>query len=316
MNLGLATREAYGRTLAALGRENPNIVVLDADLSKSTMTKLFADEFPDRFFNAGVAEQNMVGMAAGLASCGKIVFASTFAVFLPGRCFDQLRMSVAYSEMNVKIASSHSGLSVGEDGASHQAIEDVALMRSLPGFRIIVPADEIAAGWATRIAASMLGPFYLRLGRPKYPIIYDRTQEFVLGKAIELRAGRDATIIANGRMLIEALEAADVCASKGLSVRLLDMHTVEPIDREAIVSAAAETGGIVVAEEHLVNGGLGSAVAQVLAEEYPTPMESVAIKQRYGQSGDPAGLLKVYGLTADHIVAAVEKVMTRKQQRA
>ncbi len=313
MNLGLATREAYGRTLAALGRDNPNIVVLDADLSKSTMTKLFADEFPDRFFNAGIAEQNMVGMAAGLASCGKIVFASTFAVFLPGRCFDQLRMSVAYSDMNVKIASSHSGLSVGEDGASHQAIEDIALMRSLPGFRIIVPADEIAAAWATRTAASQIGPFYLRLGRPKYPIIYDKTQEFVLGKAIELREGQDATIVANGRMLVEALEAADVCASKGLSVRVLDMHTIEPIDREAIVKAADETGAIVVAEEHLVNGGMGSAISQVLVEEYPVPMEFVAIKQCYGQSGDPAGLLKVYGLTAENIVSAVEKIVARKQ---
>lgn len=315
MKLGLATREAYGRTLAALGRENPNIVVLDADLSKSTMTKLFADEFPDRFFNAGIAEQNMVGMAAGLASCGKVVFASTFAVFLPGRCFDQLRMSIAYSNMNVKIASSHAGLSVGEDGASHQAIEDIALVRSLPGFRIIVPADEVAAVWATRVAASLPGPFYLRLGRPKYPVVYESGQEFVLGSVVELREGRDATIIANGRMLLEALAAADACASKGLSARVLDMHTVEPIDREAIVKAAKETGAIVVAEEHLINGGLGSAVAQVVVEQHPVPMEFVAIMQCYGQSGDPQGLLKAYGLTAENIVGAVEKVVGRKRQR-
>ncbi len=314
MKQGMATREAYGHTLVALGRENPNIVVLDADLSKSTMTKLFAEEFPDRFFDAGVAEQNMVGMAAGLASCGKIVFASSFAVFLPGRCFDQLRMSVAYSQMNVKVAASHSGLTVGEDGASHQSIEDLALIRSLPGFRIIVPADEVASAWATRTAASVVGPMYLRLGRPKSLIVYENGHDFVLGKAVRLLDGDDATIIANGRMLAEALQAAAICRDKGIAVRVLDMHTVEPLDREAVKDAAMETGAVVVAEEHLLNGGTGSAVALVLAEEYPVPIEFVAIKQAFGQSGDPASLLKAYGLTADDIVAAVEKAIARKRQ--
>ncbi|MBI2952812.1 MAG: transketolase family protein [Chloroflexi bacterium] len=313
MKLGMATREAYGRTLVALGRENPNVVVLDADLAKSTMTKMFADEFPERFFDSGVAEQNMVGMAAGLASCGKIVFASSFAVFLPGRCFDQLRMSVAYSGTNVKLAATHAGITVGEDGASHQAIEDVALIRSLPGIKIIVPADELAAAWATRVAASNDGPFYLRLGRPKSPLIYAGEERFALGKAIELRDGGDATIIANGRMVAEALAAADVCASDGIAVRVLDLHTVEPIDREAIVKAAVETGAIVVAEEHLLNGGTGSAVSQVVVEEYPVPIEFVAIRQCHGQSGDPDGLLRAYGLTAEHIVSAVQKAIARKR---
>ncbi|MBI4319470.1 MAG: transketolase family protein [Chloroflexi bacterium] len=313
IKLGLSTREAYGRTLLALGREYPDLVVLDADLAKSTMTKLFADAFPERFFDCGVAEQNMIGLAAGLASCGKLVFASSFAVFVPGRSFDQLRMSVAYSFANVKIASSHAGLTVGEDGASHQAIEDLALMRSLPGFVIVVPADEVATAWATRAAIEHIGPVYLRLGRPKHPLIYDEGDEFTLGKAVMLRDGPDATIVANGRMMAEALLAREILHSKGLSVRVLDLHTVEPLDREALVDAARQTGAVVVAEEHLLSGGTGSAVAQLLAEECPVPMEFVAIRQCYGQSGDPDGLLRKYGLTADDIVIAVEKAVGRKQ---
>jgi transketolase len=274
---------------------------------------MFADEFPDRFFNAGVAEQNLVGMAAGLASCGKTVFISTFAVFAPGRCFDQLRIAVAYSNMNVKLAATHAGIMVGEDGASHQAIEDIALARSLPGFRVIVPADEFSAGWATRAAASTFGPFYLRLGRPKYPVIYNQDQEFEIGKAVYISDGGDATIIANGRLVAEALEASAILAAKGISVRVLDMHTAEPLDREAIVKAAADTGALVVAEEHLLNGGLGSGIAQIVAEERPSPMEFVAIRQRFGQSGDPQQLLEVYELTAKFIVEAVEKAVARKR---
>ena len=313
MRLGMATREAYGRTLVALGQENPNVVVLDADLAKSTMTKLFADAFPDRFFDCGVAEQNMIGIAAGLASCGKIAFASSFAVFVPGRCFDQLRMSVAYSFANVKIASSHAGLTVGEDGASHQAIEDVALVRSLPGFVIVNPADEIAATWATRVAAEHHGPVYLRLGRPKCPVIYDNSTDFVLGRALRLRDGNDATVVANGRMVAEALAAAESCSARGLSVRVLDMHTIEPLDREALLSAARDTGAVVVAEEHLLSGGTGSAVAQVLAEEFPVPMEFVAIRCCFGQSGNPDALLQQYGLTSTHIETAIERVIGRKR---
>jgi len=313
MKEGLSTREAYGRALVRLGRENKNIVALDADLAKSTMTKLFADEFPDRFFDCGVAEQNMIGIAAGLALCGKIAFASSFAVFVPGRCYDQLRMAVAYSGANVKIASSHAGLTVGADGASHQAIEDVGLARSLPGFSIIVPADEVAAAWATRVAASTFGPFYLRLGRPKSPIVYEESQTFELGKAVLLREGRDATVVANGRMVIEALQAADLCAQEGIAVRVLDLHTVEPIDRESLVAAARDTGAVVVAEEHLLEGGTGAGVAQVMAEEYPVPMEFVAIRRVFGQSGDPNDLLRRYKLTAKDIYEAVKRAVARKK---
>ena len=313
MREGLSTREAYGKTLVQLGRENSDIVALDADLAKSTMTKLFAEEFPDRFFDCGVAEQTMIGIAAGLALCGKIAFASSFAVFVPGRCYDQLRMAVAYSGANVKIASSHAGLTVGEDGASHQAIEDVALARSLPGFTIIVPADEVAAAWATRMAAHTFGPFYLRLGRPKTPIIYAEDQDFELGKAVLLRQGQDATIIANGRMVIEALQAADLCAQEGISVRVLDLHTVEPIDRASVVAAARDTGAVVVAEEHLLGGGTGAGVAQLLAEECPVPMEFVAIRRVFGQSGDPIGLLKKYKLTAGDIAEATKRALARKR---
>ncbi|MCL5962515.1 MAG: transketolase family protein [Chloroflexi bacterium] len=313
MREGMATREAYGRTLVELGGENDNIVVLDADLAKSTMTKMFADKYPHRFFDCGVAEQNMVGIAAGLALCGKIPFASSFAVFAPGRCFDQIRMAVAYSGANVKIAASHAGLTVGQDGASHQGIEDVALARCLPGVNILVPADEVSAAWATRVAAETPAPFYLRLGRPKSPIVYDGSQRFELGRAVPLRDGRDATIVANGRMVVEALLAADLCQQEGIDVRILDLHTVEPIDRDAIVAAGRETGAVVVAEEHLMGGGACAGVAQVLAEECPVPMEFVAIRRIFGQSGDPNELLEKYKLTAKDIFEATVRAVARKK---
>lgn len=312
--LGLATREAYGKTLVALGHEDPRIVVLDADLSKSTMTRLFAEAFPERFFNVGIAEQNLAGTAAGLALGGKIPFMSTFAVFAPGRCFDQLRMSVAYSGTNVKVASSHAGLSVGEDGASHQAIEDIALMRALPGFVILVPADEVATEWAVREAANHVGPVYLRLGRAKAPKIYEPGTPFAIGRAVVLEDGQDVAILASGLMVSAALEAAEMCHQSGLSARVLDMHSVEPMDVEAVVKAAAETGALVTAEEHLLSGGVGSAVAQIVAERCPVPVEFVGIRNRYGESGKPQELLEKFGLTAAGICRAAERAVRRKAE--
>ncbi len=310
---GMPTREAYGRTLVRLGEVNPDIVVLDADLSRSTLTVLFAQAFPERFFEMGIAEQNMIGTASGLAVSGKVPFVSTFAVFGGGRVFDQLRMCVAYPRTNVKIAVSHSGLTVGEDGASHQAIEDVALMRSLPGFSIIVPADEYQASWAVEAAANHVGPVYLRLGRPKVPLVYSPDERFELGKARVVREGSDLTIVANGTMLHPAIEASEQLRKEGLQARVLDLHTVKPIDRTALVSAARETGALVVAEEHLLSGGTGSAVAEVLAEEWPVPINFVALRDTYAESGKPDLLLARYGLTADDIAEAGRKAHARKR---
>ncbi|MCX6003264.1 MAG: transketolase family protein [Chloroflexi bacterium] len=305
-------REAYGKTLLDLGKENPDIVVLDADLSHSTMTYYFADQFPERFFNCGIAEQNMVSIAAGLAISGKIPFASTFAVFAPGRCFDQIRVSVAQPHLNVKIVTTHSGLTVGEDGASHQAIEDLSLMSSLPGFTIIVPADAIETAQAVRTAATNKGPFYIRLCRPEGTLVYDEKYRFNLGKANVLKAGSDATIIAIGLLVAPAIEAAENLERQGVDCRVLNMSTLKPIDETAINQAAMETGAIVTAEEHLEHGGLGSAVANVVAKNYPVPVEMVALKNTYARSGKPAELLEKYGLTTKGIEQAVRRVLERK----
>lgn len=305
-------REAYGKTLVELGRQNPDIVVLDADLSKSTMTQHFAREFPERFFDCGIAEQNMVGIAAGLSATGKIPFASTFAVFVPGRCFDQIRMSVAQPGRNVKLVTTHSGLSVGEDGTSHQSVEDLALICALPGFNVIVPADAVETASAVKKAAATPGPFYIRLCRPKTPVVFPADYEFNLGKAALLRQGKSATIMAIGLMVPSALEAAGLLEREGIDCRVLDMASLKPIDEAAIISAAAETGAIVTAEEHLEHGGLGSAVARVIARNKPVPMEFVAIKDTYGESGKPADLLAKYNLTADDIQQAVKAALRRK----
>jgi len=305
-------REAYGTTLVELGRENPDIVVLDADLSWSTMTHLFASEFPDRFFDCGIAEQNMIGIAAGLAASGKIPFASTFAVFIPGRCFDQLRMSVAQPGFNVKLVVTHGGITVGEDGTSHHSIEDLALICSLPSFNVIVPADAIETVQAVGIAAVSQGPFYIRLCRTKAPLVYTDDYRFNLGKAVTMREGKDATIIAIGLMVAEALEAADKLRQTGIDCRVLNMSTLKPIDEAAIIKAATETGAIVTAEEHLERGGLGSIVAQVAARHRPVPIEFVAIKNTYAKSGKPAELLQRYGLTANDIERAVKSAIKRK----
>jgi transketolase len=312
VELEVSVREAYGKTLLELGMENPDVVVLDADLSRSTMTRLFARDFPERFFDCGIAEQNMIGIAAGLAASGKIPFASTFAVFAPGRCFDQLRMSVAQPQLNVKLVTSHGGISVGEDGTSHQAIEDLSLICSLPGFTVIVPADAIETTQAVKAAADTFGPFYIRLCRPKVPLVHDEDYHFNLGKAVTMRQGGDATIIAIGLMVKAALEAAKNLEREGIYCRVLNMSTLKPIDEEAITQAAAETGAIVTAEEHLEHGGLGSAVARVVAIHQPVPMEILAIKDTYAKSGKPAQLMEKFGLTASDIERAVRSAVKRK----
>jgi len=308
----ISQREAYGKTLTELGGENPDIVVLEADLTWSTMTFHFARAFPERFFDCGIAEQNMVSIAAGLAASGKIPFASTFAVFAPGRCFDQVRMSIAQPRLNVKLVGTHSGISVGEDGSSHQSIEDLALINSLPGFTVLVPADAIETAQAVRAAASNPGPFFIRLCRPKLPLVYTSDYRFHLGKAVTMRPGKKVTIIAIGIMVAAALEAAESLKPEGIDCRVLNMPTLKPIDEEAIAKAARETGAIVTAEDHLEHGGLGSAVARVVAQRRPVPMELVALKDTYAESGKAAELLKKYGLTAQSIEQAVRSVLKRK----
>ncbi|MBA7563822.1 Apulose-4-phosphate transketolase subunit B [subsurface metagenome] len=309
----VSIREAYGKALLELGMENEDIVALDADLSRSTMTRFFAREFPERFFECGIAEQNMIGIAAGMAAAGKIPFASTFAVFVPGRCFDQVRMSIAQPGLSVKLVTTHGGLSVGEDGTSHQSIEDLSLICSLPGFSVIVPADAIETTEAVKAAAATLGPFYIRLCRPKLPLVYGEDYQFKLGKAAMMRQGGDATIIAIGLMVKAALEAARNLEREGIYCRVLNMSTLKPIDEEAIIQAAAETGAIVTAEEHLEHGGLGSLVAQVVAKNRPVPMEFIAIKDTYAKSGKPSELLERYGLTDKDIERGVKSALKRKR---
>ncbi|MCC7201892.1 MAG: transketolase family protein [Nitrospirae bacterium] len=309
---GMATRDAYGKALVELGRENPAIVALDADLSKSTKSVLFAKEFKDRFFNMGIAEANMVSTAAGLASCGKIPFVSSFASFLMCKTFDQLRMSVANPHLNVKLVGSHGGISIGEDGASQMAVEDIALACSLPGFVVLVPADELSTMALVKLAAQHKGPVYMRTGRPKAPVIYQQGTDFKIGRANIVREGIDVTVIANGLMVQEAVEAACACSERGIDVRVIDMHTVKPIDKDVIVQSAQTTGAIVTAEEHLLAGGLGAAVAQVVSEQCPVPMGFVGVNDTYAESGTPDELFRKYGLTADNIVRKIEEVLKRK----
>lgn len=310
----IATREAYGKALVELGNEYQDVVALDADLSRSTMTKYFAEKFPGRFFQCGLEEQDMVGIAAGLAASGKIPFVSTFAVFAACRCFDQVRVCIAQPKLNVKIVATHGGITVGEDGASHHAIEDLSLYCSLPGFNVIVPADGIETVEAVKAAAATYGPFYIRLGRPKVPAVYTEGYRFNLGKAVSLRGGKDATVIACGIMVAKALEAADKLASQGIDCRLLNMPTLKPLDEQAIIEAASQTGAIVVAEEHLLHGGLGSRVAQVVAREKPVPMSFIGINDVYAKSGKPDELLQRHGLTAEAIEKAVKAVLARKSR--
>ncbi len=313
LQLGKATRDAYGEALRELGAKHPDIVVLDADLAKSTKSAYFGEDFPDRFLNVGIQEANMVGMAGGLASCGKVPFISSFACFVILKGFDQLRMAVAYPNLNVKVVGSHGGISPGEDGASQQAIEDVALACSLPGFVVCVPSDEHQTRAAVEAAYRHKGPVYIRTGRPKAPVIYDGVpSDFEFGKATLVREGRDATIIANGLMVGAAVVAHERLRREGIEVRVLDMATVKPLDEEAIRRAAEETGAIVTAEEHLIHGGLGARVAQVVCRTRPVPMEFVGLDDTYAESGDPGALLRKYGLTADHISAAVRRALERR----
>ena len=308
-----SAREAYGQTLVALGKENPDIVVLDADLSKSTKTSYFAREFPLRFFDCGIAEQNMMGMAAGLAASGKTVFASSFAVFATARCFDQLRMSIAQPRLNVKVVATHGGITVGEDGFSHQAIEDLALACSLPGFTVVVPADAIETAQVIRVAAGTPGPFYIRLSRQSTPLVHSNGYQFTLGKAVSVRQGFDATIIANGVMVATALDAAESLSLQGIECRVLNMPTLKPLDAEAIILAARETGSIVTVEEHLQQGGLGSRVAQVVVQNQPVPMAFVALHDAYTHSGKPEELLELHDLTPAGIEKAVKSALLKKR---
>lgn len=310
----LTSREAYGKVLVELAGNNVSIMVLDADLSRSTMTKYFAQAFPDRFIQCGLAEQNMIGIAAGLASCGKIPFVSTFAVFASSRCFDQVRMCVAQPAANVKVVATHGGITVGEDGSSHQAIEDLALYCALPNFNVIVPADALETVEAIKAAASSIGPFYVRLGRSKTPLVYPGGCSFKLGKADILRDGKDATVIATGIMVEKALQAAESLKSAGISCRVLNMSTLKPIDRKSIIDAATQTGAIVTAEEHLLHGGLGSIVAQVLCSDRPVPLSSLGIDDIYCKSGNPEELLETHRLTAASIETAVNDVIARKSR--
>lgn len=312
MSSMIATRDAYGETLAALGEENENIVVLDADLSGSTKTSLFAKKFPERFFNMGIAEANMIGTAAGLAAAGKIPFASTFAIFAVGRAWEQVRQSVAYPKANVKIVATHSGVTVGEDGGSHQSVEDIAIMRAVPNMTVIVPADGIETALAVRAAAEFNGPVYVRLGRGKVPTIFTDSYRFAIGKGVQLRAGADLTFIGTGLMTAQALLAADILQKEGISARVLHIATVKPLDEELIIAAARETGAVVTAEEHSIIGGLGGAVAELLSERCPVLMKRVGIKDRFGLSGKGDELLKYFGLMPENLVDAAKELLARK----
>ena len=307
-----ANRDVYGKTLLELGRQHKDIVVLDADLSASTRTSLFAKEFPRRFFNIGVAEQNLIGFAAGLAACGKVAFASTFAIFATGRAWEQIRNTVSYSNVNVKIVCSHAGITVGEDGSSHQSLEDIALMSVIPGMTVIVPCDGNQTRKAVIATYRHKGPVYVRLNRPKFPLITSSETPFQIGKSVIMRKGKDVTIIACGLLVSKSLAAADILKEQGISVCVVDMHTIKPLDTDTIASCARETGAIVTAEEHSVIGGLGSQVASAVAQHYPVPVEMVGINDKFGQSGTPDELCRAYNIDTPDIVKAAGKVLARK----
>ena len=305
----IATRASYGKALVELGAENPDIVVLDADLSGSTQTKKFADVYPDRFFNAGIAEANMMGMAAGLAVSGKTVFASSFAMFASGRAYEIIRNSIAYTGANVKICATHAGVTVGEDGASHQCVEDLSLMRTIPGMTVLNPADDVSARALIKAAAAYKGPVYIRLGRAAVPVIYEEGKKCEIGKALRVREGKDAAILATGIMVNEALQAAEMLAAEGIECRVVDVHTIKPLDKDEVVAAAKECGCIVTAEEHSVIGGLGSAVAETVCKEAPCRMAMIGVQDVFGQSGKPGELMEQYGLTAADIAKAVKNCL-------
>ena len=305
----IATRDAYGEALKELGAINKDVVVLDADLSGSTKTGVFQKEYPNRFFNVGIAEQNLIGTAAGLAAAGKIPFSSTFAMFATGRSFEIIRNSVCYPELNVKIAATHAGLTVGEDGATHQALEDISIMRSLPNMIVLNPADAVETRQCILKAAEYNGPVYIRLGRSGVPVIFDESYEFEIGKANELKEGRDVTIIATGIMVARALEASEELAKENISARVINMSTIKPIDQDIIIKAAKETKGIVTAEEHSIIGGLGSAVAEVVGENHPTKVLRIGTMDTFGESGNGNDLLEKYGLTVENIIKKAKEIL-------
>lgn len=308
-NLGKATRDAYGQALVELGKRNPNVVVIDADLSKSTKTADFAKAFPERFFDIGIMEAHLAGLACGLAAAGKIPFFSSFATFLMSKGFDQLRMGAAFSELNVKAVGSHGGISVGEDGASQMSIEDFALAMSLPYFVVLNPADEFSTRELTYQMADIDRPCFMRTGRPKAPLIYNSSSSFTIGKGVRLRDGKDLSIIATGLLVAEALDAAQALQSKGISAAVVDIHTLKPLDEEMLIQEAKRTGRLIVAEEHQIWGGLGSAVARIVSQHAPSKMEFIAIQDTFAESGQPEELFEKYGLTSSHIVKAAEKLL-------
>lgn len=309
----IATREAYGKALVELGEKNDKVVVLDADLAKATKTEMFKKAFPDRFFDTGIAESNMMGVAAGLATTGLTVFASTFAMFAAGRAYEQVRNSIGYTHLNVKIGATHAGISVGEDGASHQCCEDIALMSVVPGMTVINPADDVEARAAVMAAAEFDGPVYLRFGRLATPRLFDESYKFEIGKAVSLCEGTDVTIMATGLMVAEALAAKEILANEGISAAVINIHTIKPIDKQAIINAANKTGAIVTAEEHSVIGGLGAAVAAVVCESVPVPVVRVGVEDTYGRSGPAVEMLHVFGLDAANIAAKAKLAVSLKK---
>jgi len=312
LKLGPATREAFGKALVELGEANPDVVVLDADLSKSTYTAEFGKKFPERFFECGIAEANMVAIGSGLASSGKIPFVSSFSAFVLNKGFEQLRVTAAFPNVNLKAVGTHSGISIGEDGPSQMSIEDMSLACSLAGFVVLCPADEVSMKALVKAAAAHKGPLFIRAGRAKAAVIYPAEQQFTIGKAVQLTEGNDVALIATGLMVAEAIRAAETLEAEGIAARTIDMHTIKPLDREAIARAAKETGAIVVAEEHLVDSGLGVRVAQVVAETHPAAMEFVGINNTYAESGAPDELLDKYGLRAKNIAEAARRALKRK----
>ncbi|HSM57597.1 MAG TPA: transketolase C-terminal domain-containing protein [Candidatus Sulfomarinibacteraceae bacterium] len=313
LEYGAPTRNAFGEVLKELGAENPNIVVVDGDVGNSTRTQYFGKAFPDRFFNVGIAESNLIGVASGLAASGKDALASSFAIFLLGNAYDQIRMSIAFPRLNVKLVGSHSGISIGEDGPSQMGIEDIALAASLPGFTVLAPADAIATAALTRAMFEMAGPVYMRTGRSSAPLAYDEGAVFEIGTANRLRDGGDVTIVACGLMVAVALEAAAKLTDEGIGARVLDMHTIKPLDEEALAEAARETRAIVTVEEHVLDGGLGAAVARAVVQHHPVPMRFVGIDNTYAESGQPQELLRKYGLMPEHVVAAVREALHSRE---
>ena len=301
-----ATRQSYGEALALLGEKNENIVVLDADLSSATKTDIFAKKFPDRFFDMGIAENNMISTAAGLASTGKIPYASTFAMFAAGRSYDQIRNSVCYPNLNVKICATHSGITVGEDGATHQMIEDLSIIRTLPNIKVLVTSDDIQTRWAVEEISKINGPVYLRLARLATPIIYDENQKFEIGKAITIGDGKDATVFATGVTVYQALIAKEELEKQGINIRVVDMHTIKPIDEETIIKCAKENKKLISIEDHSIIGGLGSAISEVLTKEYPAKLIRLGIKDTFGKSGKAEELMEYFGITAKDIIKCLK----------